>query len=190
MNIRTWLGYNNPTNRFSQVDKKVDSILTYFHKIALNFMNQSETSSITSLEKSLENMASDREVYIGFKNWFFEEGKDFLINSGKYLYAEDSVLCEELEYLEFVIASESSNIDEYPEETIGILVDVSDQFNDLIENAIITLELTEKGNSFTYPYDDFLSSDYHKNMLIKNLNYWNMYGDLDSCNNCENLFFI
>lgn len=191
MNIRTWLGYNNPLVQFSQVDKKVDSILTYFHKIALNFVNESELSSITALELSLKDEKSERDIYIGFKNWFFEEGKDFLISSGKNLYADNAMLCEELEYLEFVISTESSSIDEYPEELIGILIDVSDQFNELLEDAqIVDILEMKKTHTFSHLDDGFLNSYYQKRWILNNLNYWDDSKGQDSYNKSKSLFFV
>lgn len=148
MNIRAWLGYESKES-LSQVDQVVDDILNSYYSISEKFAKGQNLNNIKELAAVVKNDSSN-EIYLGFVNWFNEEGKEFLVNTARFLYENDDVLKEELTYLQFIVSDEANNTDDYPCDVIGILVDISDQMKSLLQKATVSFELSELHTFWIY----------------------------------------
>lgn len=193
MNIRQWLGYEVPENHLSEVDLKLNEILSQFQSIFEKYCNIDASLSLADLDNKIDNSLLDNSIYRGFVDWFIEEGKATLIGLGNNLYKDDEILVEELNYLKFILTSESNNVLDYPEDVIGTLVDIIDQIGVLLSPAIKVCELKKVTSKIVFKPEDIHCQDYLLEDIYKQITLWGDYGfmeERDSYNYCENPFYI
>lgn len=194
LNIRQWLGYEIPENQLSKVDLKLNEILNQYRIIFEKYCDIETSLSLSGLEKKINDTFFEKAIFQGFVSWFTEEGKATLLGVGLNLYKDDEILLEELNYLEFILSSESNNVKSYPDDVMGTLVDVTDQLDMLLSSAAVELELRHLTSKIVISPEDMIV---YKGYIQQYMGGYdilrgnNDFMDIrDSYNNCESPFYI
>ncbi|KGR89576.1 hypothetical protein CD30_16390 [Ureibacillus massiliensis 4400831 = CIP 108448 = CCUG 49529] len=163
MDIRTWLGYEDLRGQFSRVDNIVNEILEHYKNSIYTLLNEHELhNSISELEKEIGNYS--KNVYSEqLISWLNDEGFLFLSKLGSYLYEDNEVVAEKLEYLEYILSTEILGLEKYPEDGISVIIDVSEQVEEII---LIEAKVVKQLNKLHYRRNitKYIEDDY-KNLF-------------------------
>ena len=192
LNIRQWLGYEIPENQLSKVDLKLNEILNQYRSIFEKYCDVETSLNLAELEKKITDMFFENAIFHGFISWFTEEGKVALSGIGRNLYRDGEILLEELNYLEFILSSESNNVKSYPDDVIGTLVDITDQLDMLLSSATVEFELRRLPSKIVITpevvYKHCIKQYIGEYDVIRENN--DFMEIKDSYNNCEGPFYI